>query len=182
MPTPTVTATATRTIPPTDTPTPKPTETPRPPTLRDLAQRRGIKIGTTVDGAEDYKNAQYRSIVGRDFSLLMPAGTFMQSTFDKWGLGMATDFSQLAKDNNMTLRLQPLFWHQDVPANLKDASQKDIEAYMDKRIRTYLQFVQKGKQTQIDIVIEPFAWNKDKIRWEPQYITELAWSRFSKFG
>jgi hypothetical protein len=96
-------------------------------TLRGLGEEVGIKIGTSVDGAEAYHTAAYRNTAGQEFSILMPSGSFMTDTFAKYGDGMAKDFASLAETNNMTLRIHPMFWHQDIPDSLKNASPSQVE-------------------------------------------------------
>jgi endo-1,4-beta-xylanase len=122
--TPEPASTATITSTPTNTPTQQPTVTPHPPALRDLADKRGIKIGTQViwEGLVDPRVSEpYKRIAADEFNELVISGEL------SWG-GTLTpgkavhpernrfDFSKadllvkFAAQNNMAVTAHELIW------------------------------------------------------------------------
>ena len=139
-------------------------------TLRGLGEKAGIKIGTSVDGAEAYQTAAYRNTAGKEFSILMPSGSFMTNTLAKYGDSMAKDFASLAEANDMTLRIHHLFWHQDIPDSLKNASPSQVETYMYNRARQLMPFAKRlandGKPVEITFASEARWFYNGNFGWE----------------
>ena len=136
----------TSTLSPTKTPIPTVTATSTPlvPTLRTVGEKLGIVFSTTVDGAEEYRRPEYQKAAGLYFSSIFPSGSFMQSTFNQWGLDLAKHFRNLADQYNQILYVHMIFWHQDVDENLKSASKDEVVKFMENRVRTILKFVNKA--------------------------------------
>jgi hypothetical protein len=122
--------------------------------LRDLADSIGIKIGTSVDGSEDWKNPKYREAATKNFNVLKPAGSYLVSVLNQWGPNMGADFAKLAADNNMTLYLGAFAWHGDYPPELKNATNEQVKQSLQQRIRQLLGFVRKGHKAQVEVVTE----------------------------
>jgi hypothetical protein len=122
--------------------------------LRDLADAIGIKIGTSVDGSEDWENPKYRSAATDNFNILAPAGSYLVSVLNQWGPRMATDFAKLAADNDMTICLGALAWHGGYPSELKNATDEQVKQFLQQRIRQILGFVRKGHKAHVDVVAE----------------------------
>ena len=168
---PTVTATVTST--PTNTPIQTATATPQPPTLRDLAARikvngQPFEIGTTVDyGDREHTNPLYLQTASDEFNVLVPAAAFRDPYIDKYNAPRYwTDFAQ---QNKMTLRIQQLFWQNDVPASLDNASKEQVRAYMEERIRKLLPYVSKTIPSEIVLANEPFWEYQGKRGWQGEY-------------
>ncbi len=160
-PIPTVTATRTSTA----------TATPKPLTLRDVGEKLGVYITTTVDGAEEWRYSRYINAARDHFSGLFPSGSFMQSHFDTYGMGTAQEFRRRALIDNQILHIHPGFWHQDVKDSLKNASDNEIKSFMQQPVRSLLGFVGKvesgAKPTYINFFNEAFWYvSTSRFGWE----------------
>jgi len=111
--------------------------------LRDLADAIGIKVGTSVDGSEDWENPKYRSAATDNFNILAPAGSYLVSVLNQWGPRMATDFAKLAADNDMTICLGAFAYPVGYPSELKNATNEQVKQFLQQRIRQILGFVHK---------------------------------------
>jgi hypothetical protein len=171
LPDPTATAIPSLTPFPTITNTPVPTVTPTPalPTLRDVGDKLNLLIGTSVDGAEEYRTPAYQKATTH-FSLLVPSGSFLQLVQDDWGTGMAKGFRTAANQNHQAFYIMHAFWHQDVQESLKSASNDEILAYMKSRIEFLLGFVEKVDSehlpTYINLINEPIWYWQGNSGWE----------------
>ena len=163
VPTSTPTMTATVTTVPTNvppTPTTKPTETPRPPTLRDFADKAGIRIGTEFTGWW-FNNPKWREIVGREFNL---------ATID-WGVYWIESEPEPGKFSFSTIDMQVAFAEQNhmrirgmglvipspglLPAWLQGLSRDQ----MDKAIHDHVYAIvshYKGRISEWTVVTEPY--------------------------
>jgi GH35 family endo-1,4-beta-xylanase len=110
--TPTETTTATTTSRPSDTPTPELTTTPRPPTLRTLADARGVQIGDLIDQYEDT-----RPLTANEFNLGVATFSWRDHVLQPGQFNFRwTDFVTLfALENDMQVRFHALVFPQSVP-------------------------------------------------------------------
>jgi hypothetical protein len=135
-------------------------------TLKLLGEKVGIKIGTSVDGSENYQRSIYQNTVTDNFSLIMPGGSFMLNTFSTWGEGMAHDFTDFANKNNLQLRILSAFnpsggSEQGLTDNYKTPD--EVRTFMKDRIKTLLGFVRKGSKTELVVVHESTIWEDKGI-------------------
>jgi Glycosyl hydrolase family 10 len=141
-------------------------------TLREVGDRLGIYIGTTVDGSEDFHNPIYIETVGDNFSLEYPSGAFLQSTIDIWGLKTAQVFRDRADLYNQIFLAQAGIWHGDhgIVDKLRNAPNDDVTAYMVNRANTLVSFARKVgdgyKPTIINVITEPFTDPGARFRWQ----------------
>jgi len=161
-PAPTSTATATATT----------TATPKPPTLRSVGEKLGVYLGTTVDGAEEWQTSQYINAAREHFSVLFPAGSFMQSVLDtpqRGGTQHATEFRRRATADKQVLYIHPAFYHRDFRESLTTASNDDVRKFMDSHVRLLLGFVPKvdgdAKPTFINFINEAIYYYEGKVDW-----------------
>ena len=102
---------------PTSSPTPaaETSET----SLRALAQKRGIGIGTSVNMGPFWNDANYRKVLAREFKILVPENAwkfeFVHPTRDRYEFGQVDTLIKFAQDNNMEVRGHPLVWHYSLP-------------------------------------------------------------------
>ena len=89
------------------------------PSLRSLAQKRGIGIGTAVDLGPFSSDSNYRAVIEREFKILVPENAwkfeFVHPTRDRYEFGQVDTLINFAKDNNMEVRGHPLVWHYSLP-------------------------------------------------------------------
>lgn len=118
--------------------------------LRDLADAVGLRIGTSVDGSEDWRKPEYIQAATDNFNSLKPAGAYLDYVLKEWGPYMGEEFARWAAENNMVLEIAAFFWHQqEIPV-----SEPELDEYIDSRIRQLLGFVQKGHHAQIPVLTE----------------------------
>ena len=101
------------------TPSPAPAAETSEPSLRSLAQKRGIGIGTSVDWPPFTNDANYREVLAREFEILVPENAwkfeFVHPTRERYEFGQVDALINFAKDNNMEVRGHPLVWHYSLP-------------------------------------------------------------------
>ncbi|HEY9666149.1 MAG TPA: endo-1,4-beta-xylanase [Coleofasciculaceae cyanobacterium] len=89
------------------------------PSLRSLAQKRGIDIGTSVDWGPFTNDPNYRAVIAREFKILVPENAwkfeFVHPTRDRYEFGQVDALINFARDNNMEVRGHPLVWHYSLP-------------------------------------------------------------------
>ena len=123
IPTVTATSTATSTVPPTSTP--EPTGTPHPPTLRELADKNGIKVGTLIDPQARYwENPAWRAIAVKEFNSAV-ISIFWHQMMPQQGkidFGLPDGQLKVAQSGNMEVRAQTLVYSFYLPDWIKDGS------------------------------------------------------------
>ncbi|MBD2012803.1 endo-1,4-beta-xylanase [Microcoleus sp. FACHB-53] len=89
------------------------------PSLRSLAQKRGIGFGTSVDLGPFLNDPNYRQVLAREFQILVPENAwkfeFVHPNRDRYEFGQVDTLINFAKDNNMEVRGHPLVWHYSLP-------------------------------------------------------------------
>lgn len=101
------------------TPSAAPTAETSEPSLRSLAQKRGIGIGTSVNLGPFMNDPNYRTVLAREFEILVPENAwkfeFVHPTPDRYEFGQVDILMNFAKENNMEVRGHPLVWHYSLP-------------------------------------------------------------------
>lgn len=92
-------------------------------TLRSLAERRGLFIGTAVNARALRDDAAYRETLAREFNLLTPEnemkfGSMVQEP-NVYNFGPADEIVAFARANDMSLRGHTLVWHNQNPSWLR---------------------------------------------------------------
>lgn len=88
-------------------------------TLRQAAQRRGIKVGAAVSSEQLLRDDSFKAAVLRDCALLVPEWELKWATVCKGPL--QNDFSgfdaivRFARENGLAVRGHPLVWHAAMP-------------------------------------------------------------------
>jgi len=87
--------------------------------LRSLAQKRGIGIGTSVDLAPFTNDPNYRAVLAREFEILVPENAwkfeFVHPKRDRYDFSQVDELMAFVKANNMQMRGHPLVWHYSLP-------------------------------------------------------------------
>ena len=87
--------------------------------LRSLGQKRGIEMGTAVEMAPFYKDANYRTVLTREFSILAPENAFKFASIhparDRYNFTETDTLVAFAQAHNMKVRAHPLVWHDSLP-------------------------------------------------------------------
>ena len=132
--------------------------------LRSLAQKRGIGIGTSVDWPPFTNDANYRAVLAREFEILVPENAWkfehVHPKRDRYDFSQVDELMAFAQANNMQMRGHPLVWHYSLPkwvdqGNFSRAELMDI-------LRNHIQTVVGRYRGQIpawDVVNE--AINRD---------------------
>ncbi len=87
--------------------------------LRSLAQQRGIGIGTAVDTAPFKNDPNYRAVLAREFSVLIPENAWkfevVHPTPGEYDFTQIDALVEFAKEHKMQVRGHPLVWHYSIP-------------------------------------------------------------------
>ena len=159
----TATATLTNTPVPTNTATltatPTETATPRPSTLRDLADKLGIQLGTEFSGWW-FPDSEWKDIAGREFNLAtVDYGIYWREIEPQQGqfaFGIADRQVSFAQSNNMQIRGHALVFPETNATWLNGAFTRDalIEILRNHIVQIMNHY--KGKITQWVVVNEPY--------------------------
>jgi endo-1,4-beta-xylanase len=91
-------------------------------TLRALAQRHGLAVGTAVDMAalDNSADPQYRALVGEQFSTVTPENVMkwesVEPTRGSYNWGPADELVAFAQAHHQQVRGHALVWHNQLPA------------------------------------------------------------------
>ncbi len=87
--------------------------------LRSLAQKQGIGIGTAVDTAPFKNDPNYREVLAREFNVLIPENAWkfevVHPTPGEYDFTQIDALIEFAKEHKMQVRGHPLVWHYSVP-------------------------------------------------------------------
>jgi endo-1,4-beta-xylanase len=126
VPSETATGTATLTSTPTNTPLPTNTPTPRPLALRDLADKRGFKIGGYFGGnrTNDQDFEKIAEVVTREFNLaaIYQDMTLTQPRQGDFQLTILRGLENRAEQSGMEILVHPVLWEDAVPDWLRNTS------------------------------------------------------------
>jgi len=135
--------------------------------LRQLAQQRGIRIGSAVDAGFRYTGSQgtlFRAKLAREFSMLTPENDMKHASIhparDTYRFGPADSLVTFAEANGMQVRGHTLVWHQQLASWLTNGTWTTAETrtLLDDHIRTVVDHY-KGRLVAWDVVNEPFNDN-----------------------
>lgn len=112
------------------------------PTFRALDS--AVRIGASVDAAENWHSADYLSAVKTYFGLIHPSGAFIQFVIDQYGSAACHFSRKLADDGGLRMIVAGGYSHADVPAKVQNAPESDVVAYMEDRARFCLGFARPG--------------------------------------
>jgi endo-1,4-beta-xylanase len=164
--TPTITPLPTDTSPPTDTPLPTNTATPRPPTLRDLADKAETEFGVSYSAPEPGPRNLYQAAVAENFNSITIEGpvswSWMHRNVGGYDFGLADRVVKFAKDNKIQVRGHPLVWEGDLfPSWLTGGSYTpdQLRSIMTDHIRTVVSRY-RGSITEWVVVNEAVWWFK----------------------
>lgn len=107
-------------------------------TLRDLAHRRGLPVGTAVRGDVLKANRAYRQLVAEQFSSVTPENEMKwavtepsQGTFH---FGPGDEIVDAARGAGQAVRGHTLVWHAQLPGWVNDLGPRDLAAAMREHI------------------------------------------------
>lgn len=132
--------------------------------LHTLGQQRGIDIGAAVQLYPFQKDANYRSLLAREFNLLVPENAFkfayVHPTPEGYDFSGVDPLMAFAKDHNMKVRGHPLIWHEQLPTWLDEGefTRDELLEIMHKHIQTVVGRY-RGQVSAWDVVSE--ALNRD---------------------
>jgi endo-1,4-beta-xylanase len=134
--------------------------------LRALASRQGLHIGTAVDAAQLGSNKAYTDIVADQFSVVTAENAMkwevVEPTQGAYDWKAADDLVKFAERNRQAVRGHTLMWHNQLPAwlttGVTDGSITDaqLRAILHKHVTDEVTHF-KGKVWQWDVVNEVFA-------------------------
>ena len=134
--------------------------------LRDLAQAREFHIGAAV-AMKPFKNDdQYKSIVAREFNVIVAENCFKFDAIhperDRYDFSDADALVEFASANNMKVRGHTLIWHNQLPAWVKEGNftRNEAIALLTSHIETVMGRY-RGKIWAWDVVNEAIERNKD---------------------
>jgi endo-1,4-beta-xylanase len=134
--------------------------------LRALASRQGLRVGTAVDAAQLGSNAAYTGIVADQFSVVTPENAMKWEAVEPsrgvYDWKAADDLVKFAQQNKQAVRGHTLMWHSQLPGwlttgvangSISDAQLRDIlHQHVTDEVTHF-----KGKVWQWDVVNEVFA-------------------------
>lgn len=132
--------------------------------LRSLAEKQGIDIGAAVQFAPLQNDGDYRSVLAREFNVLVPENEFkfefVHPTADGYNFSQVDALVDFAKAHNMQVRGHPLLWHYAQPQWLDDGNftRDELLEIMHRHIQTLVSRY-RGQVTAWDVVNE--ALNRD---------------------
>lgn len=130
--------------------------------LRDLAQKRGIQIGTAVTINPLRNDPLYQQILAQEFNVLVPENAMkfenvhpQKNVFNFQELDEMLAFT---KAHQMEFRLHPLVWDEQLPGWLvrEDFSREALMAVLKQHIQAIVRRY-RGKVKYIDVVNEGIA-------------------------
>jgi endo-1,4-beta-xylanase len=133
-----------------------------PPTLRELATPRGLRIGSAL-APTSLRNTQYRDTAAREFSVLTPENQLKWATVHPrravYDFCAADQLASFAAAHGMAMRGHTLAWHNQNPAWLTDTafSRDEMIAILHDHIATVVGHYKTafpGLVTQWDVVNE----------------------------
>jgi endo-1,4-beta-xylanase len=181
IPLPTLTIVPTATSTPTPSITPSPTQTPLPPTLRNLANRLGIKIGAQIiwEGIVDtHIKETYQKIASNEFNQLVMAGDFdwlssgtgksFRPDRNSFYFDKADVLVNFAMQKGMSIQAYHLIWgaYPFIPEWLikGNYSQDELRIIIQEHIETVMGRY-KDKITSWSVVNEPYPYSNGGDFW-----------------
>ncbi len=138
--------------------------TPSNPSLRSLAQKRGLTIGAAVAPGPLRGEAAYAQALGHEFSILTPENAmkfgFIHPQPDKYNFTDADAIVEFAMAHDMLVHGHVLVWHQQQPSWINDGewTRDELMAVLREHIMTVVGRY-KGRVAVWDVVNEAFSDN-----------------------
>ena len=127
--------------------------------LKSLAKKRNILIGTAVSGNALRNNADYRNLIVQEFNLITPENAMKWEVFSPKRNTFAFDDADLivdfARNNNQKVHGHTLVWDKQIPDWLKrgNFSKKEFHTILEKYINRVVDRF-KGKIIAWDVINE----------------------------
>jgi endo-1,4-beta-xylanase len=137
-------------------------------TLRQLADERGILIGTAVGSSPFLKDEQYKQVLAEEFNVITLENELKFSNVhpqkQKYNFLVPDVMVKYANENNMQVRGHTLVWHNGNPDWLLDKgyTKAEMKAILKEHIQTVMKRY-KGKVYAWDVVNEAFD-DEGKLR------------------
>jgi endo-1,4-beta-xylanase len=137
-------------------------------TLRQLADERGILIGTAAGSSPFLKDEQYKQVLAEEFNVVTLENELKFSNVhpqkEKYNFLVPDVMVKFANENNMEVRGHTLVWHNGNPDWLmnKDYTKAEMKAILKEHIQTVMKRY-KGKVYAWDVVNEAFD-DEGKLR------------------
>ncbi len=132
------------------------------PTLRELAKKRGLEVGTAVRSDVLERNRAYRQVIAAQFSTVTPENEmkwdFSEPERGKFQFGPADEIVSAARDAGQKVRGHTLVWHAQFPDWLRDLSPQELRAAVHSHIRKVMGHFAKDVGVW-DVVNEPITDN-----------------------
>lgn len=147
--------------------------------LRDLAKRRGIVIGTAVSPAALSRDLEYRKILSREFNSITPEyqmeALITRPSRERFDFTLADETVSFARRSGMQVRGHPLIWHTELPNWLKSGTftQEELQSIFENHIDQTIQHFRNQFPGTIRI------WNvvNEAISEDGQGLRESIWAR-----
>ncbi|MFO7794003.1 MAG: endo-1,4-beta-xylanase [Candidatus Nanohaloarchaea archaeon] len=110
--------------------------------LREIADDRGLQIGTCVDYSVWKDDEGYRDLIAKEFNLITPESClswkYIHPEKDQFDFEKPDALIDFAEDNDMTVTGIPLVWHMENPKWLEngDFSSEELEEILENHIKT----------------------------------------------
>ncbi|NER96100.1 MAG: endo-1,4-beta-xylanase [Symploca sp. SIO1B1] len=133
-------------------------------TLRSLAQAQGIQVGAAVLMEPFREDANYRTILTREFNLLVPENAMkwriLHPERHRYDFTDADALVTFAKTNQMQVQGHTLVWHQSLPSWLAEAewTREEVLELMRQHIYTVVGHY-RGQVESWDVVNEAISHN-----------------------
>lgn len=110
-------------------------------TLRELANSKGLTIGTCVDHEIWQEDEEYRDIVSTEFDRITPESClnwkYIRPSEDEFDFSKPDDLVEFAAYNGMKVTGIPLVWHNELPEWLENGNyEKDTEDLLKEHVGT----------------------------------------------
>ncbi|OAR25200.1 glycoside hydrolase [Streptomyces sp. ERV7] len=128
------------------------------PTLRSLAEAKGIYFGTAITQT-DLDNSSLTAVAGSQFGMLTPGNEMKWDTTEpsrgSFNFAPADRIVSFAQTHSMKLRGHTLVWHSQLPSWVSSLPTTQVKAAMEDHITNEVSHY-KGKLYAWDVVNEPF--------------------------
>ncbi|MDP8967206.1 MAG: endo-1,4-beta-xylanase, partial [Actinomycetota bacterium] len=109
------------------------------PPLRELANQRGIEIGTAVRGDVQDRNRAYRQVIARQFSSVTPENAMKWYAIEpergEYDFGPADAVVERAREAGQKVRGHALVWHAQLPRWVRQLGPSQLRQAMREHIR-----------------------------------------------
>ena len=157
--------------------TPKPTPTPVPPTtpingttLKELAESRGMYVGTAVGSVFHQRNdLMYHEVLKKEFNMVVAENEMKFDTIrpskDQYNFNPGDRLVEFAEEHGMAVRGHTLIWHNQTPGWLENGNwtREELLDIMRDHIYTVMEHY-KGKIVHWDGVNEAISDNNGALR------------------